>query len=65
LTGARAQPALNLRCRRADAMHVMRPISTMRRPGALTIATLAVFDLAYRVLLRGSVRRRLGMRQRP
>jgi hypothetical protein len=43
----------------------MRSISILRRPGALTIATLAVFDLAYRLLLRGSVRRMLGMRQQP
>jgi hypothetical protein len=61
----RAEPALNLCFRRADAMNVMRPISILRRPGALTIATLAVFDLAYRLLLRGSVRRKLGMRQQP
>jgi len=26
------------------------------------IAALAVFDVAYRLLLRGSVRRKLGMR---
>lgn len=46
-------------------MHVMRPIPILRRPGALAIATLAVFDLAYRLLLRGSVRRMLGMRPQP
>jgi hypothetical protein len=34
----------------------------LRRPGALIIATVAVFDVAYHLLLRASVRRMLGMR---
>jgi hypothetical protein len=34
----------------------------MRRPGALMIAVLAASDLAYRLLLRESLRRSLGMR---
>jgi hypothetical protein len=42
-------------------MPVTRPVSSLRRPGAIAIATLAAFDLAYRLLLRGSVRRMLGM----
>ncbi|HLM85218.1 MAG TPA: hypothetical protein VK272_03415 [Solirubrobacteraceae bacterium] len=38
------------------------PSSLLRRPGALTIAILAIVDLAYRLLLREPVRRMLGMR---
>jgi hypothetical protein len=33
----------------------------MRRTGALAIVALAASDLLYRLLLRGSVRRALGM----
>jgi hypothetical protein len=40
---------------------VVRPSYLLRRPGAITIAVLAVVDVAYRLLLRGSVRRMLGM----
>jgi hypothetical protein len=43
-------------------MKLMQRLSyPLRRPGALIIAVLAVTDVAYRVLLRGSVRRALGM----
>jgi hypothetical protein len=34
----------------------------LRRPGAVIIATLAIFDVAYHLLLREPVRRMLGMR---
>jgi hypothetical protein len=34
-----------------------------RRPGALLIALLAVGDVVYRLLLRGPLRRSLGIRQ--
>lgn len=33
----------------------------MRRPGALIITVIAASDLAYRLLLRASIRRGLGM----
>jgi hypothetical protein len=46
-------------------MHVLRPSFLLRRPGALAIAIVAVVDLAYRLLLRGPVRRMLGMRSQP
>jgi len=36
----------------------------LRRPGALIITVLAATDVAYRLLLRESVRRALGMHQR-
>jgi hypothetical protein len=49
----------------ADVMHVIRPSFLLRRPGALTIAAVAVVDVAYRLLLRASVRRMLGMRSQP
>jgi len=34
----------------------------LRRPGALIIATFAAIDVAYHLLLRGPVRRMLGIR---
>jgi len=42
---------------------VLRPSSIVRHPGTLTIVLtmLAASDLAYRLLLRGPVRRALGM----
>jgi hypothetical protein len=40
---------------------VLRPSSLLRHPGALIITTLAASDLAYRLLLRASLRRALGM----
>ncbi|HYM66959.1 MAG TPA: hypothetical protein VEW68_06690 [Patescibacteria group bacterium] len=43
-------------------MSLLRPISVLRRPGLL-ITALAATDIAYRLLLRESVRRSLGMRQ--
>jgi hypothetical protein len=39
------------------------PRHRLRRPGALIIATLAAFDVAYHLLLREPVRRMLGMRR--
>ncbi len=33
----------------------------LRRPGALIIAVIAVSDVAYRLLVRASIRRGLGM----
>jgi hypothetical protein len=33
----------------------------LRRPGALVIAVIAVSDVAYRLLIRASIRRGLGM----
>jgi len=50
---------------RADESPVIRPLWILRRPGAVTIATLAAFDLAYRLLLRESLRRKLGMPPQP
>ncbi len=35
--------------------------SVLRRPGVLIIAVLAASDLAYRLLLRGPVRRVFGV----
>jgi hypothetical protein len=35
----------------------------LRRPGALILATLAAFDLAYHLVLREPVRRMLGIRR--
>jgi hypothetical protein len=40
---------------------VLRPRSLLRHPGALIIAMLAATDLAYRLLLRESVRRAVGI----
>jgi hypothetical protein len=40
---------------------VIHPRSLLRHPGALIITTLAASDLAYRLLLRDSVRRALGI----
>jgi hypothetical protein len=40
---------------------VLHPRSLLRRPGALIITMLAATDLAYRLLLRETVRRALGM----
>jgi hypothetical protein len=48
----------------ADAMHMQRLHIPLRRPGALIITVLAATDVAYRLLLRESVRRALGMHQR-
>jgi hypothetical protein len=46
----------------ADALGMERSSSTMlRRTGALAIAALAASDVLYRLLLRESVRRALGM----
>ena len=42
---------------------MLRPIIPMRRQSALIITLLAASDLAYRLLLRESLRRALGMRQ--
>jgi hypothetical protein len=39
-----------------------RPHPRLSRPGALTIAVVAAFDLAYHLLLREPVRRMLGIR---
>ncbi len=47
----------------ADALHAMPPKHRLRRPGALIIATLAAFDVAYHLLLREPVRRMLGIRR--
>jgi hypothetical protein len=34
----------------------------LRRPGAVIVAALAIFDVAYHLLLREPVRRMLGIR---
>lgn len=47
----------------ADAFSAMPPKHRLRRPGALIIATLAAFDVAYHLLLREPVRRMLGIRR--
>jgi hypothetical protein len=41
---------------------VLRPILPPRRQGALIITLLAASDVAYRLLLRESLRRALGIR---
>lgn len=46
----------------ADEIHVVRPSFLLRGPGALIITTLAIGDVAYRLLLREPVRRMLGIR---
>jgi hypothetical protein len=47
----------------ADGIRVLlRPSSLLRGPGALIVTTLAVSDVAYRLLLREPVRRMLGIR---
>jgi hypothetical protein len=38
------------------------PHHRLRRPGAVIVATLAIFDVAYHLLLREPVRRMLGIR---
>jgi len=48
----------------ADVMSMQRLNFPLRRPGALIITVLAATDVAYRLLLRESVRRALGMHQR-
>jgi hypothetical protein len=61
-TGALA--ALKQRRRGSDACgEMLRRGLSLRHPGLLTIAltTLAASDLAYRLLLRGPVRRALGL----
>jgi hypothetical protein len=40
---------------------VLRPRSLLRHPGTLIVTTLAASDLAYRLLLRASLRRALGI----
>jgi hypothetical protein len=40
---------------------VLRRRSLLRHPGALILTMLAATDLAYRLLLRESLRRALGM----
>jgi hypothetical protein len=40
---------------------MIRPRSLLRHPGALIVTTLAASDLAYRLLLRDSLRRALGI----
>jgi hypothetical protein len=45
----------------ADALDVQRPSFLLSRPGALVITAVAATDLVYRLLLRESVRRALGM----
>jgi hypothetical protein len=49
--------------RSADAFSAMPPKHRLHRPGALIIATLAAFDVAYHLLLREPVRRMLGIRR--
>jgi hypothetical protein len=46
----------------ADAVGMEQTRHRLRRPGAVIIATLAAFDVAYHLLLRESVRRMLGIR---
>jgi hypothetical protein len=53
--------ALKFTSRRCRCDHVLRPRSLLRHPGALIITTLAASDLAYRLLLRESLRRALGV----
>jgi hypothetical protein len=55
---------LDLKQRRvaADAIAMERSGLMLRRTGALAIAALAASDLLYRLLLRESLRRALGMR---
>jgi hypothetical protein len=48
----------------ADAMFMQRLNFPLRRPGALIITVLAATDVAYRLLLRESVRRALGIQHR-
>jgi hypothetical protein len=58
----RGNPCLKKRTRAADAVDMERSSGTMlRRTGALAIAALAASDLLYRLLLRESLRRALGM----
>jgi len=45
----------------ADAINVLHPRSLLRHPGALIITMLAATDLVYRLLLRESLRRALGV----
>ncbi len=45
-------------------MYMQRLNFPLRRPGALIITVLAATDVAYRLLLRESVRRALGIQQR-
>jgi hypothetical protein len=40
---------------------VLHPRNILRHPAALVIGAVAATDLAYRLLLRASVRRALGM----
>jgi hypothetical protein len=40
---------------------VIHPRSLLRHPGALIVTVLAASDLAYRLLLRDSLRRALGI----
>ena len=52
---------LKQRTNAADAVVMERSGTMLRRTGTLTIAVLAASDLLYRLLLRGPVRRALGM----
>lgn len=45
----------------ADAINMRHPRSLLRHPGALIITMLAATDLVYRLLLRESLRRALGV----
>jgi hypothetical protein len=45
----------------ADDVNMQRHVFPLRRPGALLITVLAATDVAYRLLLRESVRRALGI----
>ena len=67
LPNLRGNPYLKKRTRAADAVDMEHSSGTMlRRTGALAIAALAASDLLYRLLLRESLRRALGMQdQRP
>jgi hypothetical protein len=67
LRRARVHSFLKRRVRISDAFNVQSPRSIIRHPGVLTIALtmLAASDMVYRLLLRGPVRRALGMVHEP
>jgi hypothetical protein len=46
----------------ADVLAMEQSQHRLRRPAAVIVATLAIFDVAYHLLLREPVRRMLGMR---
>jgi hypothetical protein len=60
------RPVVQLNPKRwnADVMYMQRLHIHLRRQGALIITVLAATDVAYRLLLRESVRRAIGMPQR-